>query len=398
MPRLLLFVLLALKFIGASPGAIAHPSVPSSRWSEMERAMGDTKLDGTLRLAYSLGEGSPLENVGFDLRLEHKVEVNAHGRATSVWQVSGLRSALVLWGRHHLLWRSPSGKSIRFEISKIGRALSEAGSVSWRIRKSAAMSYEIRALDGRAWNYVDGRLVSATHPELGELRVSGMGALLTNVDYVIKTSKEPPLLHALYRNGSSLRSLQINDRVHRFEWDDDGQLGKWTRADGEVVEFRYRNGLLSSVVGGDDGCREFTWNANPGYGRGDSVWPAPVHLGSSGENAYNVEATTAGLKITRYWRQIGGLIVTIYNPRTQALTQTSESGTFTVRFARREPGLMIESLSNCKNENLEMYYYDIYDRLKRVARRGEPDRVLSYDDTGRLIDVSEAHGDRVPTD
>ncbi|MGH7945118.1 MAG: hypothetical protein ACREF9_08930, partial [Opitutaceae bacterium] len=248
----------------------------ASRWTQIEAETGLMNLDGTLRRRFSLGESRELKLLGLQAEFEHRLETDAFGRARSVWRVRGLQTFLALVGREHLLWQPPGGIPVKFERARIGRALSEAGSARWRIRESAPDVFELRSLDGLAWHYAHGRLVSATHPALGELRFTTQGAWITAIRHADGAPGAPPLLAAGYDENGRLISCALGgQKPHGFVVDESGQLQTWRRADGTDVRFAYRDGLLSEIVEPGHAVQRFTWKENPGHERGDSRWAAP---------------------------------------------------------------------------------------------------------------------------
>ena len=294
----------------------------SQHWERIEAGLGNIALDGTLKVSFPLsesGEAAPqtkgpsknptnpqsvwqldvtrnLSLLGVRCALEHRVETDAYGNARSAWRVSGLQSSLAPSGRDHLLWRPLGGRSVRFRRSEIGRALSPAGATGWLIRMASPGDYEIRSLDGRVWRYTQGLLQSAGHPALGEVHFTIKGGFVREIG----RAGETPLLRAEYDDAMRLISLELaGGKPHRLRWNADGELLRWERADGGEVTFTYRDGLLSEVRAPEETPRRFGWAENPGHGRGDSKWPAPVHLASDGENRYTYDLTSKGLVIER---------------------------------------------------------------------------------------------------
>src|SRR5690606_4197615 len=81
--------------------------------------------------------------------------------------------------------------------------------------------------------------------------------------------------------------------------------------------------------------RVFAWAENPGYTRGDSRWPAPVHLTTDGADDYTYRLTSAGFVLGRRMNEAGegaDRVVTIFNPRRHRIEQRAGGKTLTVYF------------------------------------------------------------------
>lgn len=350
--------------------------------------MGRISADGSLRLKFSLGESTELRQFGVQCALEHVVETDAEGRARSGWRFVGLKSCLVPEGRDSLLWHPLAGASVRFERAKIERSFSAAGATRWVIRECAADDYEIRAPDGRSWRYGHGQLIKIFHPALGELRCEGRGAWIT---VLRRNDAAAPLLVADYdENGRLISCTMEKGKAQHFAWNDLGQLSSWQRSDDAVVRFGYRDDLLCSVVGPGKSSQHFTWEANPGYERGDSRWAAPAHLASDETSSYTYELTHKGFVMHRREHDTGRDTVTIFNPRRYRLEQKADGQSLIVIF-RKAASIRgaIERIQTGDGEVLEAYRYDERGQLVGMKRKGEPERELTYDETGRLMAMNE---------
>ena len=310
------------------------PLWQSTRWTQIEAAIGQVNLDGTLRLSFPLvADGSGLKQLGIPFELEHCVEADAFGRARSVWRVKGLQSCLVPADRDKLRWQPLAGGTIRFERQKIGRALTNAGSSLWLIRESATGDYEIRSFDGRAWRYSQGLLVGCEHPAMGALQFTTQGAWITQIHQAEAAAGEAPLLQARYDESGRLISWQTGvEKSQRLTWNEDGQLTQWQRADGSEVQLTYRDNLLSRIQETGKPPQDFRWQENPGYERGDSRWAAPVHLDSDGANTYTYNLTSKGFVLQRTEFGSGAVTTTTFNPRRRRLSQQAGGFNFLVVF------------------------------------------------------------------
>jgi len=367
------------------------PSPLTTRWTQIEAATGRMNLDGTLRLNFPMGESSELKQLGVHCELEHRIETDAQGGARSVWRINGLQSCLVPSGRDQLLWQPLAGPPVKFERAKIGRALSEAGSPRWRIREAGSDDYEIRSLDGRAWHYAHGGLVSAYHPALGDLRFETRGAWVTAIRRVDAVINASPLIAASYDENGRLASWVMGaEKPQRLTRSETGQLQTWQRADGSEVRFTYRDSLLCEVAEPGKPEKRFAWVENPGHERGDSRWAAAVHLASDGEDRYMYELTSQGF-VLRRTNATGGEILTVFNPRRHRLEQRKNGETLIVAFHSGIAGMTaLERIQTGQGEILEDYRYDEHDQLVAVKRQGERERLLSYDESGRLMTLEES--------
>jgi len=364
-----------------------------SRWGQIEAGMGAMSPDGTLRRRFSLGESPELKALGIRLEMEHRVETDAWGRARSAWRVRGLQTFLAPTGREHLLWQPPGGAAVKFERARIGRALSEAGASRWRIREAAPGEFEIRSLDGQGWGYVQGNLVSAFHPALGELRCTTQGGWITTIRRAETGAEEAPLLTARYdENGQFIGCGISGKKPQNFMMNENHQLQGWLRADGTEVRFAYRDGLLSEIAEPGQPVRRYGWQENSGYERGDARWAATVHLAADEANTYTYEVAQRGFVMRRREMRSARETVTIYNPRRRRIEQRAGGETLIATFRGGTLGRgALERIVDGRGEVLENYHYDGRGQLVQVVRKGEPERVIGYDEAGRVFSFEEVH-------
>ncbi len=377
--------------LGAETSAPALTTKWVSKWADVEEAMGAMNLDGTLRLSYPLCDQPELKRLGFVLELRHGVEVDAQGRARTVWLFRGLQSSLVPSGRERLRWRVPSGASVEFERAKIEAAFSGAGSKRWLIRESGSAEYEIRSAEGRTWRYRSGQWVGIDDPALGGFSVTTQGALLHEVRRIDGLPQAAALLRATYDEEGRLLTLALGSAApHYFTWDEQGQLSSWQKTDGRVMHFHYCEGLLVEIVEPDTNPQVFVWAQNPGYGRGDSRWAAPVHLSAKGTDTYGYSLSAKGFTLWKKGASTDEDVVTVFNPRRRRVEQRAGGKTVIVTF---RGGTLtrgaLEKIETGQGELLEIYRYDERGQLIGVKRLGEPERMLSYDDEGRLMAMEE---------
>ncbi len=367
-------------------------SPQSSAWSQIEAAMGSVGLDGTLRLSYPLADSAELKTLGLRCEFVHAIEQDANGRARTVWRFTGLQSYLVPEGREKLRWQPPGGAVVRFERAKIGRALAEAGSPRWLIRESAAGDYEIRSLDGRAWRYAQGLLVAAEHPALGEIRFVTQGGMIREIRRADATGDAVSLLRAEYNNNARVVHLVFGSKNrHSFIWNESDQLVAWRRTDGLEVKFTYHDGLLQEVAIPGQSTQRFAWAESPGWSRGDSKWPAPMHLATDSRRDYLCDLTSSGLVSRARELASGEETVTVFNPLRSRLEQRNGNGTRVVWFRKNPAGRgALQRIENGAGEVLEGYHYDVQGQLVLITRHGEPSRTLSYDESGRLMAIEES--------
>lgn len=389
--RTIISLLLFTSVVAAQAEAKNPPALAVSKWTQIEAATGLMNPDGTLRLSFPLGASDALKQLGVRFELEHRIETDAVGHARSVWRPKGLQSCLVHAGRTHLLWQPLAGAPVKFERAKIGRGLADAGSARWLIRESAPGEYEIRSLDGRAWRYKQGVLAGSEHPALGQLLFSTQGAWITRIEPTDTPVGEPPLLQARYDDSGRLVSWQmVAEKPQQLIWSEDGHLTGWQRADGSEVRFTYRDNLLRGVAEPGKPPQLFTWRGNPGYGRGDSRWAAPVHLASDGTDTYAYELTSRGFVLQCRETATGKETITIFNPRRRRLEQRADGGSFMVTFRGGVASRgALERIETAEGEILEEYRYDERGQLVEIKRKGEPGRTLGYDESGRLMALEE---------
>jgi YD repeat-containing protein len=361
----------------------------SPGWEKIEEGLGSIALDGTLRKRYPIEETSEMKLLGLHCVLEHRIETDAYGEARSVWRIPALLSYVVPDGRDKLLWQS-SSQAVRFEKAQIGRALSAAGSDRWRIRETAPGDYEIRSLDGRGYRYVRGVLVSMIHPALGELRITAQGGLIREIRRQDRAADTAPLLRADYDERGHCLSLQLGEAApHIFIWDRAGQLQTWTRPDGAKILFAYRGALLSQITENEKPPSHYRWEPNPGYGHAGSPWHLPVHLSSDGTHDYSYNVASTGFMVEVSDRITGQRTTTVFNPRRRRMEQRGEAVTTIAVFQASGEGMKLERIETGKGEISEAYQYGPSGRLISMKRRGEPERTLSYDESGRVMAMDE---------
>lgn len=387
LPGLVVGMAVGIDLYGASE-ANGKPKEATTRWTEIEGEIGAASLDGTLRFSDTLGTSRELGQLGLRLEIEHKVETDAWGRARSRWVVKGLQSYLVPSGRERLRWQAPSGGAQWFDRKKIGRALSNAGPNRWLIRQLATERYEIRSSDGQVYCYDRGRLVRIEHPMFGSLEVATQGTWITRIEQSDAPPEKAVLLQADYSEAGNLLTLQIGDqKVQRLTWSEAGDLSAWAHSDGRQTHYKYEAHLLSDISESERPSHVVRWAENPGYGRGDSRWAAPVHLRSWGPESYDYEITQHGFVLSRR-KEDGQKIVTVFNPRRFRLEQNANGQRFVVKFRSQTQGRgALERIETGEGKILEEYQYDNTGRLLSVKKEGKPVMNFDYDDSGRLISV-----------
>jgi YD repeat-containing protein len=359
-----------------------------SAWEKIETAMGSIAMDGTLRLSCDLAESAELRILGVRCRLVHRIETDARGEARSAWKMEGLNSVLVPEGRDSLVWHPLGGVPVKFDRAKIGRALAAAGSIRWLIREFGNAGYEIRSLDGRAWRYEQGHLISAEHPSLGRISIDSRGGRLVSLRRADASVSEDPILLATYDGEARLASVRAAGKTpFTLEWNSSGELIACRGPGDKEIRFSYRHGLLSEIMETGKPARVIGWEANPGHERGDSKWPAPVHLSRDGDTRFAYAMTPKGYVATVH-SVSGAVSVTCFNPLMMRVTHRSSAGKYTVTL-RRGAGT-IERIADGRGDVLEDYRYDEYGQLIGVKREREMDRILDYDETGRLMSVQES--------
>jgi len=376
--------------------AVSAESV-TTRWTQIEAAMGEMQLDGSLKYGHSLGGSEGLGLLGIHLSVEHIISVDEAGRARSGWRFLGLQTSLVPSGRDVLRWKSLTGAVVDFERAAIGPAFSHAGAADWVIREiSTGAGYEIHSPEGVSWQYEAGRLVKIEHPVLGRLQVSTQGAWITRIEHSEEPEGASPLLEAVYSDGGRLLKLRVGEQAEqKFTWEGT-ELVAWPGAEGACVRWSYRGGLLSQISEPNGRLREIHWRANTGFGRGDSRWALPVHLAAIDGDYYHYKLTSRGFVLTRETSAESAVRVvrTRFNPLRYRLEQWAGGELLIVTFRSRSLGRgAVERIENAAGEILEEYRYDAEGRLIGVRTRGEPPLDFHYDDLGRLIEA-EGEGEQ----
>jgi len=383
---LLVFWLIGLRIVSAESA--------TTRWTDIEAAMGEMQLDGSLNYWVSLGGSELLGLLGLRPGVVHVIDVDETGSARSGWRFLGLQTSLVPSGSNVLRWKSLTGAVVDFERAAIGPAFSHAGSGQWLIRKTSEEGYTIHSPDGVSWYYDAGRLVGIEHPALGRLRVSTQGAWVTRIELSESGDEMLALLEASYSDGGRLLKLRVGDQAEQeFTWEG-RELVARRSADGEFVRWSYRDGLLSQISEPNGRRREIRWRANKGFGRGDSRWALPVHLAAVDDVNYGYMLTSRGFVLTRKTGRAGdsgGGVVSVrtrFNPLRYRLEQWAGGELLAVTFRKHSPGRgAVERIENRVGQILEEYRYDTEGRLIGVRKVGEPPLVFKYDDLGRLMEI-----------
>lgn len=373
--------------IAATPGS-ASP-LQSEYYASIEARLGSIRLDGTLKLEFPLDVASCPPTLIAGLKLEHRIKVNARGAAVSVWEIPALRTFLVPAGRADLLWQKPDGTHENFDLARIGTSLTLSRDSSWQIRRGAPGVYEIRSSGGAYWRYEQGAWARFESPLFGQFVVVAQGGLVREVRPA-GTSTDRRVLCANYNQRGQVLSLMGHDpsQTHRFEWDDSGMLVRWTQPGGEVTNFAYAQGLLAAVEEGDAPARHFQWSPNPDWQRGDSIWPAPVHLSSDEHCDYSYRQSSKGFLIKSHDRQAGTIVRTRFNPRRYRLEQFSAAATLVVSLRSRLPHRgAVENIETADGVRLEEFIYDPVGNLVEVHRRGRAPVHVRHDDIGRVLDA-----------
>lgn len=365
------------------------PPSYSKHLREIERNMGLVRPNGLPDLEFPIETSDILELLGVRLGLRHVIISDAYGNYRSTWKISGLQSALTPRARGKLVWTQLSSQSITFDIDDIGPSLSHAGQTNWLIRKPSAMRYDIRAPDGRIWRYLNGYIETIRHPLLGEVKFDTRGAMVRRIHPPTSLVGEAPLLKVTYDTFGRPRSLAVGERVVSiFEWSDRQQLSLWQSSESGRVTFSYKEGLLTKVVTPNVATRWFKWAINGGHERGDSRWPAALHLAEDNENCYSYTLSHEGYRIARFDKDSGFESVTLFNPRRQRLEQKIGQSRLIASFISLDDRTTVLSkIEDGEGQILEQYTYDELGRLVGIERRGEPKQRLSYSQSGRLISV-----------
>lgn len=279
--------------------------------------------DGTLAHAWLIGETDTLRFFGMRLILNPDIAVDAFGRIRTSWRISGLKSSLVPSGREILLWQPPGGAPVAFKARMIERTFARAGQISaWQIRRVGPEVYEMRSGDGTLWRYNGGLPVSVTHPRLGKLTFTTQGAHIREIQHAASTGQSKRLLLVEYDQAARFHSVTIGtEATHRFIWSEAGELTDWQHGRGSNLVFTYHDGLLSGVAEDGQTPEKFSWRENPGWRRGNSIWPMPAHLASDNHCIYSYAMTRKGFVLGRTERDSARHTELVYRPKHSPLDQ-----------------------------------------------------------------------------
>ena len=132
-------------------------------------------------------------------------------------------------------------------------------------------------------------------------------------------------------------------------------------------------GLLVGIGGPGRSARRFSWKPNAGAARGDSLWPAPVHLATDDANTFSYGLSARGFIIDVHQAAPGGDRRVVFNPVRRRLEYRGSREKLVVTFlpgtAGRSPVGQVED--GCGGL-LESYRYGADGRVLAVTRRSEP--------------------------
>ncbi len=388
---LLAFILMTV----ASASADVRMPGYSPEWAAVEKAFQPIGLAGTPGVRYPIIEDPVLAAIGIVPSWVHGVDVDADQRPRSQWRLAGLQSYLILSGPDHWLWQLPDGRQVRFERALVGPARTSAGAAAvWRIRELGPGQVELSATDGLRWIYRDGRLNSIHHPVLGTYSVETEGAWIRRLAPSAGGVVGDTVLELdLDEGGRPIRLRSGQEAIHAFEWNETGQLQRWTNTEADVKIFEYEVGLLHSVVDADGKVERFSWKEHPGWWRGDSRWPAPVYLSAANERSFQMSIGQKGYRIEMNDGSGEGAVL-VFNPQRRRLDFRSEGLQRRFHFRGAGAGMgSLERVENGDSQVLERYVYGDDGRLLQVERRNEVQKV-GYDSLGRMVKVETIERER----
>jgi YD repeat-containing protein len=168
------------------------------------------------------------------------------------------------------------------------------------------------------------------------------------------------------------------------------RLTAWCRADGTEAVFGYEKGLLVEVRETGKLSVKYSWQENPGADRGDSKWPALVHVSADNTHDYTYDLTSKGVVLGVRTRTTGKTTTSVFNPLRRRIEQCTDGATYLVVFSEATAAYGALERIESEGEVLEAYGYDERGQLIGVKRKGEPERVLTYDENGRLLALDDA--------
>lgn len=360
----------------------------SPEWAAVEKAFQPIGLDGTPGVRYSIIEDPVLAALGIMPTWVHDIDLDADHRPRSQWQLTGLKSYLILSGSDHWLWQLPDGRRVRFARDLVGPARSSAGAAAvWQIRELGSGRFELSAIDGLRWVYQGGQLSSIHHPILGTYQVESEGAWLRKLTPLAAgVSGDPVLRLDLDEWGQPVRLSSGEEKAHAFEWSETGQLLSWKNNNSEPRIFEYKEGLLQSIVDADGEGERFGWEEHPGWWRGDSRWPAPVYLSFTDERMFRMSVSQKGYRIEVH-DESGEETVLVFNPQRRRLDFWANGVQRHFHFRRSGAGMgLLERVEDDDGQMLERWIYGNDGRLLQVERGNEVQKV-GYDSLGRMVKV-----------
>jgi hypothetical protein len=283
-----------LLFFAAGLGFVqAGPFLPVQRLT-----LGHMNQDGDLFLRIKIGTVALSEGISFEVFLEHATETGDYAAPHSRFHLRPFETSA--WEREagELVWETPGGGRMAAfaregAAPKTPPALRMDGFPS-RFPKYARLSNALAGWNesGDAWvrseswelGYKNGGLSMIRSPENKLITVRANGGRIAEIRAGHR------LLAAVEWSGSrNPKALRCG--AGRYVFSEDGQ-GRMTRVvDGEIkaaiVEFSHnKDGLVERVKQIGHEAMIVSWEANKGYGRGDSFYRKPFSVEKINDTRY----------------------------------------------------------------------------------------------------------------
>jgi hypothetical protein len=285
---------IALFLLLATGMARANPFLPAQRLT-----LGNMNQDGDLFLRIKLCTVELSEEISFEVFLEHAMEAGDYMDTVSRFYLRPFETSARERETGEIVWDRPGGgRLVAFAdedaAPKNPPALRRDGFPS-HFPKFARLNNALAGWNktGEAWvrseswelGYKGGGLSAIRSPENKLLAVRANGGRIAEI-----RAGRRALASAEWRESGNPSALRCGNDRYVFIEDGQGRIARVI--DGEIgvaiMEFSYnQDGLIERVKRTGAGEMKITWQANKGYGRGDSFYRRPFSVEKINDTQYD---------------------------------------------------------------------------------------------------------------
>ena len=273
--------------------------------------MGSISINGNLVENYIVGS---FEDLGWESRVFHVLDVDFMGTTSSAWDVTGVDSYVVNISDRYVKWKSLAGRIVMFNVDFCSNNESFSKDREYRLIKERNGRYEIADNHGRSWKYVDGAIVSAV----------GLSGTLYGFDTqsirIIRVFEDcnfdRDILRLEFDAGNRVVAVYADGRdLLKVSWSEGKRIvGIWRVPNIRRIIRYNRDNLVRTIRDESGVVRKFEWTANSNFNNPSTPWPFGFHLSSDSDHRYSYEVTSRGYRI--YSRDFEGKVMyrVLWNP------------------------------------------------------------------------------------